>query len=118
MPNEWYLDTISVDERFRGMGIGSKLLDALPEVAKASGKQALGLNVDFDNPGRESYTQAKAFKDVTTMTISGHLYNHMQRSVTKLKSITLASLFFINPLMDQNLIQNHRKFLFFLLYNQ
>ncbi len=46
--------------------------------------------------GRESYTQAKAFKDVTTMTISGHLYNHMQRSVkiTKLKSITLASLFF------------------------
>lgn len=62
MPNEWYLDTISVDERFRGMGIGSKLLDALPEVAKASGKQALGLNVDFDNPGRESYTQAKALK--------------------------------------------------------
>ena len=38
LPNEWYLDTISVDERFRGMGIGSKLLDALPEVAKASGK--------------------------------------------------------------------------------
>lgn len=51
-----------MDERFRGMGIGSKLLDALPEVAKASGKQALGLNVDFDNPGRESYTQVKALK--------------------------------------------------------
>lgn len=79
MPNEWYLDTISVDERFRGMGIGSKLLDALPEVAKASGKQALGLNVDFDNPGARKLYASKGFKDVTTMTISGHLYNHMQK---------------------------------------
>ena len=114
MPNEWYLDTISVDERFRGMGIGSKLLDALPEVAKASGKQALGLNVDFDNPGARKLYASKGFKDVTTMTISGHLYNHMQKC-KKLKSITLASLFFINPLMDQNLIQNHRKFCFLII---
>ena len=81
LPNEWYLDTISVDERFRGMGIGSKLLDALPEVAKASGKQALGLNVDFDNPGARKLYASKGFKDVTTMTISGHLYNHMQKEV-------------------------------------
>ena len=87
MPNEWYLDTISVDERFRGMGIGSKLLDALPEVAKASGKQALGLNVDFDNPGARKLYASKGFKDVTTMTISGHLYNHMQKKckITKVK---------------------------------
>ncbi|MGC3558274.1 GNAT family N-acetyltransferase, partial [Enterococcus faecalis] len=71
----------SVDERFRGKGIGSKLVDALPEVPKASGKLALGLNVDFDNPGARKLYASIGFKDVTTMTISGHLYNHMQIEV-------------------------------------
>ena len=53
------------------------------------------------------------------MTISGHLYNHMQRSVNNEAKVNHFSfVIFINPLKDQNLIQNHRKFLFFLLYNQ
>ncbi len=33
-PNEWYLDSISVSEKFRGHGIGSKLLSALPKLAE------------------------------------------------------------------------------------
>ena len=53
------------------------------------------------------------------MTISGHLYNHMQKCKNNEAKVNHFSfVIFINPLKDQNLIQNHRKFLFFLLYNQ
>lgn len=37
-PNEWYLDSIVVDERYRGHGIGSKLLTAVDRLATHEGE--------------------------------------------------------------------------------
>jgi ribosomal protein S18 acetylase RimI-like enzyme len=81
LPNEWYLDTISVDEKYRGLGIGSKLLDELPKLAHKSGKEIIGLNVDAINTGARKLYERKGFKEVTKMTLSGHVYSHMQKHI-------------------------------------
>ncbi|ALS03036.1 GNAT family acetyltransferase [Enterococcus silesiacus] len=83
LPNEWYLDTISVDEKYRGLGIGSKLLDALPKMAKKDGKEIIGLSVDKANPNAKKLYSRKGFKDVAEMMISGHLYDHMQKKISE-----------------------------------
>ncbi|WP_143812321.1 GNAT family N-acetyltransferase, partial [Oenococcus oeni] len=47
--NEWYIDSISVAEDFRGLGIGTELLKAARKTAIQEGELLLGLNVDFRN---------------------------------------------------------------------
>lgn len=80
-PDEWYLDTISVKEKFRGLGIGSKLLNALPDIAKRDGKKVIGLNVDQANPAAKKLYARKCFETVGEMTLSNHLYDHMQKKI-------------------------------------
>ena len=80
-PDEWYLDTISVDAEYRGLGIGSKLLQALPELAKRSDKHVIGLSVDKANPAAKRLYQRNGYRDVGERMISGHLYDHMQKEL-------------------------------------
>jgi ribosomal protein S18 acetylase RimI-like enzyme len=75
---EWYLDTLAVFHDYRGQGIGSELLKNLPQFVKNSGVEFIGLNVDFDNPKAEKLYEQIGFKTTGIMTISGHLYKHMQ----------------------------------------
>ncbi|MGM0125161.1 hypothetical protein IGI37_002559 [Enterococcus sp. AZ194] len=79
--DEWYLDTISVSEEFRGQGIGSELLDALPMLAESKGKKVIGLSVDESNPGARKLYTRKGFKKVGEVPISGHMYDHMQKEI-------------------------------------
>ncbi|MDR0921781.1 MAG: GNAT family N-acetyltransferase [Lactobacillales bacterium] len=74
---EWYLDSIAVYDSFRGHGAGSKLLSALPEVAKESGKKVVGLNVDLENPKAQKLYEKTGFVTVGEMEIAGHKYHHM-----------------------------------------
>lgn len=83
LPGEWYLDSISVSEQYRGLGIGSKLLDALPEIARREGKNLIGLSVDKENPEAKKLYSRKGFVDVAERTISGHLYDHMQKKISE-----------------------------------
>lgn len=80
-PHEWYLDSICVAEEFRGHGVGSALLDALPQIAARDGEKVIGLSVDEGNPGAKRLYQRKGFKVVGTATISGHNYEHMQKAI-------------------------------------
>ncbi|MDU5512085.1 GNAT family N-acetyltransferase [Enterococcus gilvus] len=80
-PNEWYLDSIAVDEKFRGQGIGSKLLTAVDRLATHEGEKIIGLNVDQSNPNAKRLYLRDGFKDVGEVMISGHRYDHMQRKV-------------------------------------
>ncbi|WP_251867440.1 GNAT family N-acetyltransferase [Enterococcus malodoratus] len=80
-PNEWYLDSIAVDEKFRGQGIGSKLLTAVDRLATHEGEKVIGLNVDKVNPNAKRLYLRDGFQDIGEITISGHLYDHMQRAV-------------------------------------
>ncbi|MDM8212306.1 GNAT family N-acetyltransferase [Enterococcus hirae] len=78
-PHEWYLDTLIVSRNARGHGIGTKLLQAVPQVASASGKHLVGLNVDQKNPKAEKLYRQMGFQKVGEMIISAHRYNHLQQ---------------------------------------
>lgn len=80
-PNEWYLDSIVVGAEFRGQGVGSELLAALPKLAERDGETTIGLNVDRNNPRARSLYLQYDFKDVGEKVINGHLYDHMQKTI-------------------------------------
>ena len=63
-PDEWYLDSISVSEDFRGQGIGSRLLEALPKLAKKANRSVIGLSVDEKNPKAKKLYERHGFKVV------------------------------------------------------
>lgn len=80
-PGEWYLDSICVSEEFRGQGIGSQLLDALPKLVLRDQETVIGLSVDKANPDAKRLYERKGFQVVGQRTISGHLYDHMQKKI-------------------------------------
>lgn len=80
-PDEWYLDSISVAEKFRGQGIGTKLLEALPKIAKKNHRSKIGLAVDKKNPKAKRLYEKMGFKEVGEYQISGHNYDHMQKKI-------------------------------------
>ncbi|MGM9903419.1 GNAT family acetyltransferase [Enterococcus sp. 10A9_DIV0425] len=80
-PNEWYLDSISVSKEFRGQGIGSALISALPKLAKKSNREIIGLSVDEMNPKAKKLYERHGFEVVGKRQISGHLYDHMQKRI-------------------------------------
>jgi len=50
--------SIAVASEARGRGIGTQLLDALVEMARADGQRALSLSVEPDNPALRLYERA------------------------------------------------------------
>ncbi|KRL02993.1 GNAT family N-acetyltransferase [Liquorilactobacillus capillatus] len=81
LPHEWYLDSLAVAPTFQGQGIGTKLLNALPKLALASGNSEIGLSVDLQNPLAEKLYTRLGYKKVATTTISNHQYHHMRLKV-------------------------------------
>jgi ribosomal protein S18 acetylase RimI-like enzyme len=79
LPGEWYLDSISVAPNFRGHGVGTKLLRALPKVAKQDNEKIIGLNVDVENTQAEKLYKRSGFQVVAQVKIAGHKYKHMQK---------------------------------------
>jgi ribosomal protein S18 acetylase RimI-like enzyme len=50
--------SIAVASESRGRGVGSRLLDALVDVARGGGHRAVSLSVEPDNPARRLYQRA------------------------------------------------------------
>ncbi|EUJ30558.1 putative acetyltransferase [Listeria floridensis FSL S10-1187] len=80
-PGEWYLDSIVTDERFRGKGIGTALLNALPDIAKREGEAVIGLSCDKANLKAKQLYERLGFRATSEVTLSGHLYDHMQKNI-------------------------------------
>ncbi|WP_071130901.1 GNAT family N-acetyltransferase [Enterococcus timonensis] len=80
-PDEWYLDSISVAKNFRGQGIGTKLLNALPEIAHKEHRQKIGLACDLHNPNAKRLYEKMGFTSVGQYKIAGHMYDHMQKKI-------------------------------------
>lgn len=80
-PDEWYLDTISVSKDFRGHGVGTKLLNALPELAQQADRSKIGLSVDDANPKAKKLYERSGFVKVGDAILSGHHYDHMQKQI-------------------------------------
>lgn len=77
LPNEWYLDSIVVKKKYRGMGLGTILLEAMCQTAADAGFQRIGLNVDIGNPKAKKLYSTIGFVKVADITLSGHQYEHM-----------------------------------------
>ncbi|MCP0886331.1 GNAT family N-acetyltransferase [Ligilactobacillus sp. WILCCON 0076] len=80
--NEWYLDSLVVNPKFRGQGIASALLNYLPKIALTHHKKIIGLDVDFKNPTAAKLYRRFGFYKVTTLKISAHNYQHLQLKIT------------------------------------
>ncbi|MDQ0225790.1 GNAT family N-acetyltransferase [Metabacillus niabensis] len=79
-PNEWYIDSIVVNQKYRGMGIGSILLEEMGRIAIEKGYRTIGLNVDIANPKAKKLYSRLGYKKVANTVISGHQYEHMCKS--------------------------------------
>lgn len=77
-PGEYYLDTLAVDKRFRGCGIGRKLISSMIERAREQGKDTVGLLVDFENPNAERLYRYIGFTQVGERPFFGHNMKHLQ----------------------------------------
>ncbi len=79
--DEWYLDSLVVNPKFQNMGIGTQLLNALPEYAQKRGLKKLGLLVDDLNPNAESLYRRLGFKNDHEQVVSHHNYQHLKKSI-------------------------------------
>lgn len=75
----YYLDTLSVDARHGGKGIGTELLQAAAEEGEKRGLQAFTLNADQTNAGAQRLYRRLGFELVRTIEISGGTFDYMER---------------------------------------
>lgn len=78
---EWYLDTLVTSPTYRKHGVGSKLLQALPDKAREDGKDIISLNVDLENPNAKVLYAKNGFEKESETVLSGHQYEHMHKKI-------------------------------------
>ncbi|CUS26067.1 GNAT family N-acetyltransferase [Paucilactobacillus oligofermentans DSM 15707 = LMG 22743] len=80
-PNEWYLDTLSVNPDFQGLGVGTQLLEMLPTFVKTMEINKIGLNVDEQNGRAEKLYRKIGYQKVGSLTLGTHPYSHLQLEI-------------------------------------
>lgn len=78
---EWYLDSLVTAKDQRGKGVAGKLLAALPTFARDAGESIIGLNCDKVNDRARHVYEKNGFVVHSEFTLSGHLYDHMQKMI-------------------------------------
>ena len=78
---DFYLDTICVDERFRGYGIGSILIKEAEKVALQKGYSRVSLNVSHDNPNARKLYQQIGYLKEKVIQINKHPYDYMVKTL-------------------------------------
>ncbi len=76
---ELYIDSLAVDEKYRGIGIASMLLEITHQKAIHMGLPATGLLVDKNNPNAEKLYQKMGFKYVNDTVWASHPMKHLQK---------------------------------------
>lgn len=76
---EYYLDSVAVLPRFRGLGIGTALIKAFVERAFAEGAERVGLIVDKENPYAEELYTSQGFVAVGERMFFNHEMRHLQK---------------------------------------
>ena len=79
--NEFYIDTVSVSEKFQGAGIAKELFVFIEKKAKELGFDKVSLLVDLENPKALALYEKIGFKKNTILEVSNHNYHHMIKMV-------------------------------------
>ncbi|NEW65663.1 GNAT family N-acetyltransferase [Carnobacteriaceae bacterium zg-84] len=80
--NEWYLDSLVVHSNYRGQGIASAFFDVLKDIVAPY--QRVGLNCEQDNLQAKKLYERLGFSTVYEIDFLGHLYYHMEKSISSL----------------------------------
>lgn len=75
---EFYIDSLGVNPKCQGKGIGSKVLQFLIDEYVTKNNQTLGLLVEDKNPGAKKLYLKLGFKVVGTKTLMGKNMEHLQ----------------------------------------
>jgi ribosomal protein S18 acetylase RimI-like enzyme len=80
-PDEFYLDTVSVDPSCQGRGFGRQLIEAVYERGRRSGHNRIGLLVDVVNPAAMRLYERLQFRVDKRRHLAGAEYFHMVRDL-------------------------------------
>lgn len=79
--DEFYIDTVSVFEEFRGEGIAKELFIFIENKAKSLGFKKVSLLVDLENPKALALYEKIGFKKNSILKVSNHDYHHMIKMI-------------------------------------
>ena len=79
--DEFYIDSIAVDEKFRGQGLAKELIKHSFAKAKELGHKKVSLIVDINKPKVRKFYESLGFKFNTKKIINLHEYDHMIKEI-------------------------------------
>ena len=79
--DEFYIDSIAVDEKFRGQGLAKELILHSFVKAKELGHKKVSLIVDVNKPKVRKFYESLGFKFNTKKIINLHEYDHMIKEI-------------------------------------
>ena len=79
--DELYIDSIAVDEKFRGQGLAKELILHSFARAKELGHKKVSLIVDINKPKVRKFYESLGFKFNTKKIINLHEYDHMIKEI-------------------------------------
>ncbi|MBR8462495.1 GNAT family N-acetyltransferase [Campylobacter sp. faydin G-105] len=79
--DEFYIDSIAVDESYRGRGIAKELIAYASVLAKQKGIKKVSLIVDIDKPKAKRLYESLGFSKDTEMIVCKHRYEHMIKEI-------------------------------------
>jgi ribosomal protein S18 acetylase RimI-like enzyme len=78
---DFYIDTLCVDDRFRGYGIGTILIKEAEKMALQKGYTRVSLNVAQDNPIARKLYQRMGYSKEKVIQINKHPYDYMVKTL-------------------------------------
>ena len=79
--DELYIDSLAVDERFRGRGIAKELIKFIFTLASKRNIKKVALIVDEKKPKTMAFYERLGFKADCEMIINSHKYYHMIKEI-------------------------------------
>lgn len=80
-PDEFYVDTICVDKDYRGLGIGTQLLQFAEEIACSKGYTKLSLNVEMEKENARHLYERLGYNITEPWTIINEPFYHMVKII-------------------------------------
>ena len=62
-PGTWYVNVLAVRPQFRGLGLGTRLLDVADETGRACGKRGMSVIVSDANPGARQLYERCGYRE-------------------------------------------------------
>lgn len=83
--NDFYVDTLCVDDLFRGHGIGTMLLKEAEKIAIEKGYSRVSLNVAQDNQSAKKLYQRVGYSKEKVIQINKHPYDYMVKTLKEVE---------------------------------